>query len=97
MAIVGAYVLPHPPIIFPEIGRGEQLKIQKTIDAYKEAARRIALMRPDTIIIVSPHSVMYQDYFHISSGAYAKGDFSTFGYSNIVLDANYDEIGRAHV
>lgn len=91
MAIVGAYVLPHPPIIFPEIGRGEQLKIQKTIDAYKEAARRIALMRPDTIIIVSPHSVMYQDYFHISSGAYAKGNFSAFGYSNIVLDANYDE------
>ena len=24
-----AYIVPHPPIILPEVGRGEEMKIQK--------------------------------------------------------------------
>lgn len=92
MAIIGAFVVPHPPIIFPEIGHGEEFKIQKTIDAYQEVSRRIAIMQPDTLIIISPHSVMYKDYFHISPGASAKGDFAQFGYPDIRLESEYDEI-----
>ncbi len=92
MAIAGGFVVPHPPIIFPEIGRGEQLKIQKTINAYQEVARRIALMQPDTIVIISPHTVMYKDYFHISPGVHAVGDFSQFGYPEIRLEADYDSV-----
>ena len=40
MSIVGAFVVPHPPIILPEVGRGEERRIAKTIEAYREAARR---------------------------------------------------------
>ena len=29
MAIVFAVAVPHPPIIIPEIGRGEERKLQK--------------------------------------------------------------------
>lgn len=29
MAIQAAFMLPHPPLIVPEIGRGEEKKIQK--------------------------------------------------------------------
>ena len=37
--ITGAFMVPHPPLIIPEIGRGEEKKIQNTIDAYHEIGR----------------------------------------------------------
>ena len=39
--ILGAFMVPHPPLIVPEVGRGQEKKIQNTIDAYHEAGRRI--------------------------------------------------------
>ncbi len=90
MAIVGAFVTPHPPLIFPEIGHGQQLKIQKTIDAYREISNRIATMKPDTIIVITPHSTIYRDYFHISPRNNAFGDFSQFGFPEIRIEAEYD-------
>jgi len=68
MGIVAAFMVPHPPLIVPEIGKGEERRIQKTIDAYGETAQRIAKIRPETIVLISPHQVMYADYFHISPG-----------------------------
>ena len=68
MSIIAAYMVPHPPMIIPQIGRGTEKQIQETIDAYRNVAREIASLKPETIIISSPHSVMYSDYFHISPG-----------------------------
>ena len=31
--LLSCYLMPHPPIIVPEVGRGEEKKIQKTIDS----------------------------------------------------------------
>lgn len=90
MPITGAFILPHPPIVLPEIGRGEEKKIQKTADAFREAARRIAKLRPETIVIVSPHSVMYADYIHISPGRTAAGDLGQFSARGVSLSADYD-------
>ena len=42
MAIVAAMAVPHPPIILPEIGRGEDKRIAKTAAAYREVMRRAA-------------------------------------------------------
>ena len=78
MSISGAVMVPHPPIILPEIGRGEEKKIQATRDAYQKAMAFAASLRPETVIIASPHSVMYSDYFHVSPGVDAMGDFRRF-------------------
>lgn len=90
MAVAGAFIVPHPPLIVPEIGRGEERKIQKTIDSYKEIAKEAAAMHPDTVVVLSPHSVMYRDYFHISPGNQAKGNFRMFGFSQLQMNAVYD-------
>jgi AmmeMemoRadiSam system protein A/AmmeMemoRadiSam system protein B len=79
MSITGAFILPHPPIILPQIGQGEEKTIQKTITSCKEIAKRISAIMPDTIVITSPHSTMYPDYFQISPGSEAKGDLSKYG------------------
>ena len=39
--ISGAFMVPHPPLIIPEVGRGKERKIQDTIDAYHEVGIKI--------------------------------------------------------
>ena len=90
MSLLGTFIVPHPPIIIPDVGKGQQVKIQKTIDAYREIAQRIAAMKPDTIIITTPHSDMYADYFHISPGNNAVGSFKEFGAPETRFAVEYD-------
>ncbi|MCI2049341.1 MAG: AmmeMemoRadiSam system protein A [Lachnospiraceae bacterium] len=90
MSLLGGFMVPHPPMILPEVGRGSEKQIRKTIDAYRTAARGICELDPETIILTSPHSVMYSDYFHISPGASAHGDLASFGAPSVRIDADYD-------
>ena len=91
MALVGAFVVPHPPLLIPEVGKGQELKVSETLNSYREVAARIAALEPETIIITSPHSIMYSDYFHISPGKSAKGDFGNFSAKQVAFQVNYDE------
>ena len=91
MSIIAAFMVPHPPMIVPEIGRGSEKQIEKTVKAYERVAGEIAALKPETIIISSPHSVMYSDYFHISPGARASGSFADFRATQVRFDVEYDE------
>ena len=90
MSIIGAVAVPHPPIILPEVGHGEESKISATTKAYKEVMRRVVELNPDTIIITSPHTILYADYFHISPGESARGDMSQFRAPQVDLTIKYD-------
>lgn len=90
MSIIGAAAVPHPPIILPEVGHGEEAKISATTAAYEEVARRIVELKPETIIITSPHSIMYSDYFHISPGEGAAGSMAQFHAPQVAIAINYD-------
>ena len=68
MAILSAYMVPHPPMIIPEVGRGSESIIEETTKAYEEVAKDISEVKPDTIIVSDPHTIMYADYNHISPG-----------------------------
>lgn len=90
MSIVAAFAVPHPPLIIPGVGSGKD-KISATIAAYDEVGRRVAELAPDTVVISSPHSVMYADYIHISPGRGAQGGFSMFGAPQARYEAVYDQ------
>ena len=91
MPVLAAFLLPHPPLIMPEVGHGEEKKIISTIDAYKKVAEQVDRINPDTVVIISPHSVMYGDYFHISPGKGSSGSFAGFGAPQLAVKADYDE------
>lgn len=90
MPILAAYMVPHPPMIVPEIGKGSEKQVAETIRSYEAVAAEIAALRPETIIISSPHSVLYADYFHVSPGKAATGDFGRFGASRVRFEETYD-------
>ena len=79
MSIVAAFAVPHPPMIVHGVGRGREEGISDTVAAYREVARRIAELAPETIVISSPHATSYLDYLHISGGSGARGTFARFG------------------
>lgn len=91
MGIIAAFAVPHPPLIIPAVGHGREKGIQKTIDAYEEVGRRIGELKPDTIVISSPHTVMYRDYNHISPGRQAEGSFAQFGAPEARYRVGYDD------
>jgi len=90
MSIIKGYVVPHPPLLIPEIGDGLENDIKITVESYESIAKEIAEIKPKTIIISSPHATVYGDYFHISPGVEAKGDFGRFRHPNIKMEASYD-------
>jgi len=83
------YLVPHPPLIVPGIGNGDE--IPDTRRAFEQVATEIELINPETVVIISPHSILYGDYFHISPGKSAEGDFGAFGARNIKFSVSYDE------
>ena len=91
MPIIAEIMVPHPPLIIPEVGRGEEKQVLKTIEAYEKAAQFVAELKPDTIIVSSPHSIMYADYFHVSPKATAAGSFRRFGAPEVSFRETYDE------
>ena len=91
MPVSAAYMTPHPPMIVPEVGRGSEKQIETTRAAYVRAAAEIAALKPETIIISSPHATMYADYFHISPGREAEGSFARFDAPQVRFRETYDE------
>jgi len=90
MPIAGAIIVPHPPVIVPAVGCGRETEVQDTIDACRAAAKQVAAWKPEVLIITSPHTIMYADYFHISPGRGASGDMSAFGAPQTRLEVRYD-------
>ena len=90
MSVIAALAVPHPPLIFPEVGQGAEAYIQETINAYREAMAFAASLKPDTLVIASAHATAYGDYFHISPGLGAEGDFEKFDAPEVKVKVNYD-------
>lgn len=76
--IQGGIMVCHPPLILPNIGRGEEKKIAEITKAYQQAADEIRKMDPDTIVIVSPHAPSYMDYIQLTAPAVSKGNMAQF-------------------
>ena len=90
MSILAAFAVPHPPLIIPTVGRGEERAIQNTIDAYNKVGETIAELAPELIIVSSPHATAYRDFFHISPGSHAQGSLVQFR-SPSRIEVDYDE------
>lgn len=90
MSILSGYLMPHPPLIIPEIGGGEEKKIQNTIDAMNDIGIDVKRLEPDTIIVITPHGNLFRDAVTVNCDKNLRGDFGSFGYMNIKMDFDND-------
>jgi len=95
--ILAAFALPHPPIILPEIGKGREKETQATIDAFDECAKTIARLKPDIIVVCSPHKTDSQELDHgvtvplyFVNKFYTDYDLVPLGIAGYSLQENFD-------
>ncbi len=91
MSLLCSYVVPHPPLVVPEVGQGQEEMVPETLSAYREIAEEIVSLEPDTILIVSPHNRMYRNHFYISTGQNWVSSFKDFRTAQPSIEAHYDE------
>lgn len=97
MSILGAILTPHPPVLLPEIGQGREQELAATYASMRKIAAQVAAWQPDVLIVASPHTVLYRDYFHIAPGDGAIGDMSRFGAPEVRLQVSYDTLLREEI
>lgn len=97
MSMLGAIITPHPPVLLPEVGGGREREIAATDHAMRTAAETVAAWQPDVIIVSSPHTILYRDYFHIAPGDGAVGDMGRFGAPEVRIQASYDTLLREEI
>ncbi len=79
MSLVFAGISPHPPIIIPTIGQENLILVKKTIDAMEKLEEEFRKANPETVIVISPHGVIYTDAFSINFSEIYFGNFHQFG------------------
>ncbi len=83
-------LLPHPPIIVPEVGRGRLGDCMSTVDACRDFASRMMATAPDRLFMVSPHSPRQGGAFGIWAGARLRGDLGRFSAPGSAVDLPND-------
>ncbi len=83
MIVLGA-LLPHPPILLPEIGQGREVAAASTLEAYATVARRLRELEVGRLLMISTHGIVTLGRFHALE-ADIWGDFGRFGHSGLTF------------
>lgn len=83
-------VVPHPPIMVPEVGGQEARRVSASIDAMRLLGREISEISPDSLVIMSPHSPAYSDAFTARAAPRMSGSLATFGAPGVRTDTHGD-------
>lgn len=79
MSLVFAALTPHPPIMVPEVGGRELLKLHATVSGMETLGRKFAEAQPELVFLISPHSLLRADAYTLSCAAEMRGDLAEFG------------------
>lgn len=80
MALSTVALLPHSPLLIPEIGRANYRFLAKTVAAYEEISRALKANPAETIIIISPHSSPDADAFVLNVAPEMNINLQDFGF-----------------
>ena len=79
MAVVLGCITPHPPILVPEIGLNELIKVETSRRGMETLSEEIAQANPDTCVIISPHSPAFSDAIAARTDPVLEGSLAQFG------------------
>jgi MEMO1 family protein len=77
--IFGGCIVPHPPLLIPDIGGKDREKVSSTSKSMEILGERISELGLDVLVMISPHTPMHIDTFTIKNIATLQGSFAAFG------------------
>ena len=63
--VVFAALMPHAPVLVPVVGGHRGREVAASIEAMRQAAARLVASRPDTLVLISPHSPRRAEAFGV--------------------------------
>jgi len=88
MTILAGYLMPHPPVVIPAVGREQSKLVAATARSMDEVGRQIASLEPEVIVVISPHGPLFSDAITIRGENSLEGNLSDFGASEIHIKKN---------
>lgn len=85
-----AALVPHPPIMVSEVGHSHTGHVDSTRRSMKAVAARLAQIKPDSVVLISPHAPLFADAVGILGGEVLHGDLGGFGAPSVSVTFNND-------
>lgn len=87
MAWIWAALMPHPPIVVPEVGRGREVEAALTLEGFFELEKRLAGLPqkgwPEVLIVLSPHQPYVPGHLFLNTAPKISGNLGRFGAAGI--------------
>ena len=77
-AVVCAVLMPHAPILVPDVGGERGGAAQASSQAMREAAACVMSCQPEAVVLISPHSPRQPGAFGVWGGERLQGSFAPF-------------------
>jgi AmmeMemoRadiSam system protein A/AmmeMemoRadiSam system protein B len=90
VALLFGCVVPHPPVLLPEVGQEMAREVEPTVEALQELGKNIASYEPQTLVLISPHGPLFRDSMAIGLAPEARGDFANFQAPKVKLQVACD-------
>ncbi len=86
--LVSGGLVPHPPVLVPEVGRERLEDVSATLGALDSLIDVVALEKPDALIMSGPHNQAARlDEVGVIASSNLSGDFSRFGAAGTKIEA----------
>ncbi|MFQ5925320.1 MAG: AmmeMemoRadiSam system protein A [Dehalococcoidia bacterium] len=77
--IVFGCIVPHPPLLVPDVGGGREGEISQTTEAMERLTEQLARHRPETAFIISPHGAYYHNAMGVATAKSSQGNMRSWG------------------
>jgi aromatic ring-opening dioxygenase LigB subunit len=95
MSLVFAGIVPHPPILIETIGKENLEHLEETQKAFALLEEELYSLKPDTLILISPHGPIQPNAFTMNLSPKFDINFEEFGDFATKLELDGD-VGLAH-
>ncbi|MDR2801499.1 MAG: AmmeMemoRadiSam system protein A [Desulfovibrio sp.] len=83
MPFIWAALMPHPPVLLPEVGRGREKEAGPSLDGARRLCARLAALNaenpPEAILLLSPHAPHAAGALFLNSAETVQGSMARFG------------------
>lgn len=82
-SIVMVGLMPHAPVLIPEIGGRRESQVEDSVRALRDLSRRLLRQDPARLVLISPHSPRRPRAFGVWMGRRLSGSFQPFGFPQV--------------
>lgn len=91
MGVVLCGIVPHPPVMVPEVGSRRAADTAASQDALLELGRRIIESGAETLVMITPHGSVFGEGVGIIMVPRLRGDLGRFGAPEVSFDLPNDQ------